>query len=103
MMNVNPKIGVDRDVLASIYWDYDYPLTGQDLYDFVLGRKNISYLDRDQVKARMLMTVGWYRLIDIFGLKELTHLLTDEALKGVWVDDLRKQYAFARKVINRAL
>jgi len=51
----------------------------------------------------MLMTVGWYRLIDIFGLVNLQHFLTEEVLKCVWVDDLRKQYALAGQVIKRTL
>ncbi len=100
--NLNPKPDASLEPLAAIFWDYNYSLSGKDLFDFVLGRKDISYLDCDQVKARMLMTVGWYQLVDIFGLVNLQLLLTEEALKWVWVDDLRKQYALAGEVIKRA-
>jgi hypothetical protein len=99
--NLNPKPDASLEPLAAIFWDYNYSLSGKDLFDFVLGRKDISYLDCDQVKARMLMTVGWYQLVDIFGLVNLQLLLTEEALKWVWVDDLRKQYALAGEVIKR--
>ena len=101
--NFHPKADASPALLDNLYWDYNYTLTGKDYYDFVLGKKEIAYLDRNQVKARVLMNVGWYRLIDIFGLAKLKLLLTDDVLKWVWVDDLRKQYALARQIIERAL
>jgi hypothetical protein len=101
--NLNPKPNVSLKPLTTIFWDYDYSLSGKDLFDFVLGKKEISYLDRNQVRARMLMSVGWYQLVDIFGLINLRLLLTEDVLKWVWVDDLRKQYALAGEVIRRAL
>lgn len=101
--NLEPKPDASLEPLTTIFWDYNYPLSGQDLFDFAIDRKDIPYLDRNQVRARMLMTVGWYRLIDIFGLINLQYLLTEEVLKWVWVDDLRKQYAMAKDVIRRTL
>ncbi len=103
MTNLDPKPYISLAPLENLFWDYNYSLSGKDLYDFVLGEKRIPFLDRNQVKARMLMTVGWYRLIDIFGLFNLKLLLTDDALKWVWVDELREQYALARQTIERAL
>lgn len=101
--NIGPKTDASLEPLTAIFWDYDYPLSGQNLFDFAIGGKNIPYLDRKEVRARMLMTVGWYRLIDIFGLVNLQHFLTEEVLKCVWVDDLRKQYALAGDIIKRTL
>ena len=103
MTNLHPKPEVSLAPLENLFWDYNYSLTGKNLYDFVLGNKEIPFLDCDQVKARMLMTVGWYRLIDIFGLSNLRLLLTDDALKCVWVDELREQYALAKQTIEREL
>ncbi len=103
MTNLEPASNTSLEPLAKIFWDYDYNLTGQELYDFVLGGRDISFLDRDQVKARVLMSVGWYRLIDIFGLKNLRVLLTDDAINQVWVEDLRSQYVLARQVIDGIL
>ncbi|MGE5341055.1 MAG: hypothetical protein ACM3SY_06180 [Candidatus Omnitrophota bacterium] len=103
LKHLHPEPNVSLEPLEKIFWDYRYSLTGQDLYDFVLDKKDISYLDRDQVKARVLMTVGWYRLIDIFGLINLESLITDDSLQWVWVDELRAQYALAGKIIKRLL
>ena len=101
--NLEPKPDASLEPLATIFWDYNYHLSGQDLFDFAIGKIDIPNLDRNQVRARMLMTVGWYRLIDIFGLINLQYLLTEDVLKWVWVDDLRKQYALAGDVIRRTL
>lgn len=103
MIHFNPKPDVSLAALEHLFWDYHYTFNGQELYDFVLGQTEIPTLNRDEVKARILMTVGWYRLIDIFGLKNLHLLLTDEALQWVWVEDLRSQYALARRTIELAL
>ncbi|MCP5106410.1 MAG: hypothetical protein GY950_23695 [bacterium] len=101
--HLEPKPDADLMRLEHIFWDYNYPDSGQSLYDFVLGKKEIDYLDRNQVKARMLMTVGWYNLVDIFGLKNLGNFLTDEVLKWVWVDELRDQYKYAGEILEQAL
>ncbi len=103
MTHLNPKPQVSLAPLEHLFWDHNYAYSGQELYDFVLGHREIRELDRDQVKARMLMTVGWYRLIDIFGLLNLRLLLTDPALENVWVDSLRNQYALARKTVEQSL
>lgn len=103
MKHLEPKPDTDLTRLEHIFWDYNYPDPGKSLYDFVLGKKEIDYLDRDQVKARMLMTVGWYNLIDIFGLRNLKTFLTDDVLKWVWVDELRNQYKYAAKIIEQTL
>lgn len=103
MIHFNPKPDVGLAALEHLFWDYHYAFTGQELYNFVLGQTEIPTLNRDEVKARILMTVGWYRLIDIFGLKNLRLLLTDEALQWVWVEDLRSQYALAKRTIELAL
>jgi hypothetical protein len=103
MINIDPKPDVSLAPLESLFWDYKYTLTGKEIYDFVLGKQDISFLDCDQVKARVLMTVGWYRLIDIFGLINLKTLITPDTLKWVWVEDLKEQYELAGRTIARAL
>jgi hypothetical protein len=60
-------------------------------------------LDRNMVNARVLMTVGWYRLVDIFGLINLKTLITPDTLKWVWGEDLKEQYELAGRTIERCL
>ncbi len=49
------------------------------------------------------MTVGWYRLVDIFGLKALKGLITEDVLNCVWVDELRAQYTHTGEIIGNQL
>jgi hypothetical protein len=102
-LQLDPKPNVSLVPLENIFWDYRFPLTGKDIYDFVIGEKDISYLNRDEVRARVLMTAEWYKLVDIFGLKKLGSLITEDTLKLVWVDDLKEQYALAGRVIQGIL
>lgn len=101
--HLEPDPNADLKRLEYIFWDYHVKDSGKDLYEFVLGKKEIQGLNRDEAKARMLMTVGWYNLIDIFGLKNLSGFLTESVLKWVWVDSLREQYKYAGSVIERLL
>lgn len=101
--NLEARTDADLKRLERIFWDYNIRERGESLYDFVLGRKDIAYLDRGEVMARMLMTVGWYHLIDIFGLKNLRNFLTDDVLRWVWVEDLRNNYRFAGEILDQIL
>ena len=73
----------DLNQLKEMYWDYDYPASAEDIYEFILGEKELPYLDRDMVIARMLVYVRWYDLIDIFGLNTLKGLLSDNVFKYI--------------------
>lgn len=103
MLQLDPNPNADMAQLENIFWDYNFTLTGRDIYNFILGEKEISYLNRDEVRARVLMNTEWYELIEIFGLKSLGSIITGSTLKWVWVDDLRNQYALAGNVIKRTL
>jgi hypothetical protein len=103
LKHLEPNPEADLKRLEQIFWDFDYKGTGKDLYDFILKKKEIQELNRSQVKARMLMTVGWYNLIDIFGLKNLRDFFTADVLEGVWVDSLRDNYKYVGGILERLL
>ena len=101
--NLEARDDADLKRLERIFWDYNNRERGDSLYNFVLGKKEIEYLDRFDVMARMLMTVGWYHLIDIFGLKNLRNFLTDDVLQRIWVEDLRNNFRYAREILDQIL
>ncbi|MGD2088971.1 MAG: hypothetical protein PVH61_22525 [Candidatus Aminicenantes bacterium] len=101
--NLQARADVDLKRLEQIFWDYNIQERGESLYNFVLSMKEIEYLDRNEVMARMLMSVGWYHLIDIFGLKNLRNFLTDDVLQRIWVEDLRDNYRYAREILDQIL
>jgi hypothetical protein len=93
----------DLNILKEMYWDYDYPASPEDIYRFILGEKELDYLDRDMVTARMLVYVRWYDLIDIFGLNTLKDLLNDNVFKFIANDEMRGNYEFVKQILDRAL
>jgi hypothetical protein len=89
--------------LKQMFWDYDDPVTGEDIYYFMLGEKDIPYLDKNQVIARMLTSFRWYEMIDMFGLKVLKRFMNDEILSNIWQENIRSRYEYVRKVLERVL
>ncbi|MCP5102174.1 MAG: hypothetical protein GY950_02285, partial [bacterium] len=88
----------DLNLLKEMYWDYDYPASAEDIYQFVLGKKDLAYLKRDMVIARMLVYVRWYDLIDIFGLINLKKLLNENVFKFIANKEMRENYQYVKKV-----
>jgi hypothetical protein len=91
------------DKLKEMYWDYDYPATGNDIYRFVLGEKELDYLIRDVVIARMLVYIRWYDLIDIFGLNKLKTFLNENVFQYIHNQEMRENYEYVKRVLDRIL
>ena len=91
------------DKLKEMYWDYDYPASGDDIYRFILGEKELDYLHRDVVIARMLVYIRWYDLIDIFGLNKLKTLLNDNVFQYIHNKEMRENYEYVKSVLDRIL
>jgi hypothetical protein len=92
-----------KDDLKSIFWDYEVGYTSDDIYNFLVGKLEIKDLRRSQVIARLLTTVRWYDLIDIFGVKQVYDFLTDEVLQFVWRESLKTRYKNVREVLQGIL
>jgi hypothetical protein len=78
-------------------------IPAEDIYEFILGEKELPYLDRDMVIARMLVYVRWYDLIDIFGLNTLKGLLNDNVFKYIANKEMREDYEYVKRVLDRVL
>ena len=91
------------DKLKEMYWDYDYPAGAEDIYRFILGEKELPYLDRDVVIARMLVYVRWYDLVDIFGLIKLRSLLNDNVFQYILNEEMKENYKYVKQVLDRVL
>lgn len=93
----------DLSQLKEMFWDYNYPASAEDIYKFVLGEKELDYLNREQVIARMLVYVRWYHLIDIFGLNNLKNILDDNVFKYISNKEMREDYQYVKRVLDRSL
>ncbi len=50
----------------------------------MVGEKEIKGFTRDRVIARMLTSMRWYDLVDIFGIQQLYKFLNDDVFKFIW-------------------
>jgi hypothetical protein len=94
---------VGKDKLRRLFWDVHDPYSDEDIYRFLLGEKDIPGLHRETMIARMLLSVRWYDLIDIFGLEKMPLFLGENILKRLWKKEMRRRYQYAREVLQREL
>ena len=94
---------MNKEKLKSIFWDYDVNYTGEELYDFVMGDKEIKELTRDRVIARMLTSIRWYDLVDIFGIQQLYKFLNDDVFKFIWKKSLKNRFKNVRETLQGIL
>lgn len=94
---------MNKEKLKSIFWDYDIEYTAEEIYKFLVGEKQIEELNRDQVIARMLVSIRWYDLIDIFGIKKLFEFLNDDVLKFIWKKSVKDRYKNVREALQGIL
>lgn len=94
---------MNKEKLKSIFWDYDINYTGEKLYDFLVGKKEIKELNRNQVIARMLTSMRWYDLVDIFGIKQLYKFLNEDVFKFIWKKSLKSRYKNVQKTLQGIL
>jgi hypothetical protein len=94
---------MDKKKLESIFWDYDVDYTGEELYDFLVGKKEINALNRDRVIARMLTSMRWYDLVDIFGIQQLYKFLNDDVFKFIWKKSLKNRFKNVRETLQTVL
>jgi hypothetical protein len=65
---------------------------------FNLGQKELDYLERDQVVARMIVYIRWYDLIDIFGLKNLKNLLNKNVFQYIPNQEMRENFEYVKRI-----
>ena len=94
---------MDKNKLKSIFWDYDVNYSGAELYDFLVGKKEIKEFTRNRVIARMLISMRWYDLIDIFGIKQLSKFLNDDVFKFIWKKSLKNRFKNVRETLQAVL
>jgi hypothetical protein len=94
---------MDKNKLKSIFWDYDINYTGEELYDFLVGRKEIKEFTRYRIIAKMLISMRWYDLIDIFGIKQLYEFLNDDVFKFIWKKSLKNRFKNVRETLHAVL
>jgi activator of HSP90 ATPase len=94
---------MDKEKIKSIFWDYDVDYTADELYDFIVGNREIKEFNRSRVIARMLTSMRWYDLVDIFGINQLFQFLNDDVLTFIWKKSLKNRYKNVRETLQGIL
>lgn len=88
-----------RSLLHAIVWDYD--IDPYELFEVALGKKEqAGSFTREKALVRMIEYLGWYDLLQLFGLAGLAKLLTKDVISGLRPAELQEKYEFARKVLQ---
>ncbi|MCP4218371.1 MAG: hypothetical protein GY765_27285 [bacterium] len=96
-------MGTKREKLLSIFWDYDINHTADDIYDFLVGSREMDGVNRESVIARVLTSIRWYDLVDIFGLKQLHGFLSEDVLRMIWKESVKNRYRNVRETLQEIL
>lgn len=94
---------MDKEKLKSIFWDYDVEYSADDIYDFMVGKKQAEEFNRSRLIARALTSIRWYDLVEIFGIKQLYEFLNDDVLKFIWRKSVKDRYRNVREVLQGVL
>jgi hypothetical protein len=94
---------MDKKKIKSIFWDYNVDYTADDIYDFMVGKKEIPEFNRNRAIARMLTSMRWYDLVDTFGIKQLYGFLNDDVLTFIWKKSLKNRYKNIRETLQGIL
>ena len=89
--------------LSRIFWDSSRKYTGDEIFNFINGKQKLDGVDINKTKARLLVSIRWYDLIDIFGLDVLKDFLSDEVLNNLWPKELKGKYLYVRSVLQELL
>lgn len=89
--------------LKSIFWDYDVDYTADEIYDYIVGKKQVKEFNRERLIARVLTSIRWYDLIEIFGIKQLYEFLSDDVLKFIWRKSIKDRYKNVREILQGVL
>lgn len=75
-------------------------MSGQEAELIFEGKKETFSLTREKLIARMLLSVQWYDLLDVFGAKEVKSFLSDDILSNIRFKDVRENFIYARAGLN---
>ena len=91
-----------QELLGKICWDIKIDKTL--LYDLLHGNINkIGSMDRINLYTRLLTSYNWYLLLKIIPRKDIMIALSDDVIKRIFPQDLKKQYLYARKLLSETI
>jgi excisionase family DNA binding protein len=86
------------DIMRKAIWDYN--ISVGDAMKIAAGEKKTFSINQQGLLARILTTLPWTTLMEIFKKEGVTQLLQEEVVSKVWPVVLREKFDRVREVIN---
>lgn len=88
-----------RSLLNAIVWDYN--IDPYNLFEVAVGEKEqAGSFTREKALIRMIEYLGWYDLVQLFGLDGLRELLTNDIVSKLRPMELQEKYELVRKFLQ---
>lgn len=84
-------------ILKRVVWDYN--ISGDDLLEIYKGNMEGRGVNQVQLKAKLLNTYSWYKLVDMLGYNETVSLLKEDIIKMLWSKSLRLTYTHVKSIL----
>ena len=88
-----------KSILRQCLWDLN--LIPEDFLDIIEGRLERKLPDRAFCVARLLWSVNWFKIVEIFPPKYLCTLWNDEVKKRVRSREIREGMDFVCRVLRK--
>jgi len=88
----------DKKIKAA-FWDYN--IEPHNIYLIVLGkREEKGFFTREKILVRLIETLSWYELIDLFGIEFLVKNMGQSIIAKIRNPEIRVRYESARKILQ---
>lgn len=89
--------------LRQLFWDTKMKYSPQEIYSFLAGEVELEGMKREKLAAKMLTSLRWYDIIDIFGLEKAVSFLEPEVFKYLWPESVKVRYENVAKLLSKPL
>jgi len=84
--------------LKKYFWEYKFK--EEELQKLLSGEVDrIGHLSREGLYSRILMSEGWYNIVEIIGLDKLNEALSEGVLKKIKSADLKRRLRIAKRIL----
>ncbi|MFZ4591291.1 MAG: hypothetical protein ACOYN6_09855 [Ignavibacteria bacterium] len=86
--------------LKGYFWDYNF--TDEELEKLLSGEtEKAGHLDREGLYSRILSSAGWYKIVEIIGLKNMDNALSENVLKRIKSEELKRKLRIAKRILHK--
>jgi len=86
--------------LKGYFWDYNFE--EEELQRLLSGEvKRAGHLDREGLYSRILMSAGWYNILEIIGVGQIQEALSESVLKRIKSKELKRKLRGAKRILSK--